>query len=316
MKLAVINDYQNLAQEAADWSKLPDDVRVDFYHDRLTDPAQAAALLAPYDIVVTAREETKFDKALIDGLSKLKFLVTHGQRNAALDMAALADRQITVSGTGYGYPIATVELAWGLILSLLKHIPAEDKAMREGRWGIDLPLGLSGRTLGVVGLGTLGSGVARVGKAFDMDVIAWSQNLTEERCAEFGVTKVGKDALFSSADIVSIHLILGDRSRGLVGARELGLMKPTAYLINTARGPIVDEAALVAALENGTIAGAGLDVYDEEPLPAGHKLRTSPNTVLMPHVGGRTRENFLARYKDCLEAVQAWLAGKPVRVLT
>ncbi|NKB57533.1 MAG: D-2-hydroxyacid dehydrogenase family protein [Alphaproteobacteria bacterium] len=316
MRLAVINDYQNLAREAADWSQLPDEVEADFFQGRLTDAEDAADLLAPYDIVVTAREETPFDRALIERLPKLKCLVTHGQRNAALDMQALAERQITVCGTGYGFPIATVELTWGLILSLLKHIPSEDRAMREGKWGIDLPLGLSGRTLGVVGLGTLGSGVARVGKAFDMDVIAWSENLTDARCAEIGVEQVDKDTLFKRADIVSVHLILGDRSRGTVGAREIGLMKPTALLINTARGPIVDEAALISALETGAIAGAGLDVYDQEPLPVDHKLRTQPNTVLMPHVGGRTRENFIARYRDSLEDVQAWLAGNPIRVLS
>ena len=316
MRLAVINDYQNLAREAADWSQLPGDIETDFFPTRLTDPAEAATLLEPYDIVVTAREETQFDRTLVAQLPKLKLLVTHGQRNAALDMSALAERQVTVCGTGYGFPIATVELAWGLILSLLKFIPQEDKAMREGHWGVHLPLGLSGRTLGVVGLGTLGGGVARVGKAFDMDVIAWSQNLSAERCAELGVELVAKDELFTRADIVSVHLILGDRSRGIVGAREIGLMKHSALLINTARGPIVDEGAMIAALEGGTIAGAGLDVYDQEPLPADHKLRTLPNTVLMPHVGGRTRENFIARYRDSLEDVQAWLAGDPIRVLS
>jgi len=316
MKLAVINDYQDLAREAADWSDLPDDIDTDFFPTRLTGATEAAALLKPYDIVVTAREETQFNRALISQLPKLKLLVTHGQRNAALDMAALAERQVTVCGTGYGFPIATVELAWGLILSLLKFIPQEDRAMREGQWGIHLPLGLSGRTLGVVGLGTLGGGVARVGKAFDMDVIAWSQNLTAERCAEYGAELVSKDELFSRADIVSVHLILGERSRGIIGAREIGLMKSSALLINTARGPIVDESAMIAALEAGAIAGAGLDVYHQEPLPADHKLRSLPNTVLMPHVGGRTRENFIARYRDSLEDVQAWFAGDPIRVLS
>lgn len=316
MRLAVINDYQDLAREAADWSALPDNIETDFFPTRLTDPAEAATILAPYDIIVTAREETQFNAALISGLPNLKLLVTHGQRNAALDMVALAARQIMVCGTGYGFPIATVELAWGLILSLLKFIPQEDRAIRDGQWGVHLPLGLSGRTLGVVGLGTLGGGVARVGKAFDMDVVAWSQNLTSERCTEFGAELVGKDELFHRADIVSIHLILGERSRGIVGKREIGLMKPSALLINTARGPIVDEIAMIDALESGKIAGAGLDVYDQEPLPADHRLRTLPNTVLMPHVGGRTRENFIARYRDSLEDVQAWLSGNPIRVLS
>lgn len=315
MRLAVINDYQNLAREAADWSTLPGVIDADFFQGRLTDAEEAAALLAPYDIVITAREETLFDRALIERLPQLKLLVTHGQRNAALDMAVLAERQITVCGTGYGFPIATVELTWGLILGLIKHIPAEDRAIRDGQWGIDLPLGLSGRTLGVIGLGTLGGGVARVGKAFDMEVIAWSQNLTDARCAELGVQRVGKDELFERSDILSVHVILGDRSRGLVGAPEFEKMKPSALLINTSRGPIVDESALIAALETGAIAGAGLDVYDQEPLPLDHKLRNMPNTILMPHVGGRTRENFVARYRDSLEDVLAWIAGNPIRVL-
>ena len=316
MRLAVINDYQNLAQEAADWSSLPDDVDADFFQRRFTDAEESAALLAPYDIIVTAREETLFDSALIERLPQLKLLVTHGERNAALDMAALAARQITVCGTGYGFPIATVELTWGLILGLIKHIPAEDRAIRDGKWGIDLPLGLSGRTLGVIGLGTLGGGVAGVGKAFDMDVIAWSPNLTDARCAELGVQRVNKDELFERSDILSVHVILGDRSRGLVGAQELAQMKSSALLINTSRGPIVDEAALISALETGTIAGAGLDVYDQEPLPLDHKLRNMPNTILMPHVGGRTRENFVARYRDSLDDVLAWIEGNPIRVLS
>lgn len=315
MRLAIINDYQKLAAESADWKSLPTGVDVDITHGRTPGGAEGVALLAPYDIVVTSREETRFDRALVERLPKLKLLVTHGQRNAALDMATLAARGVTVCGTGYGFPAATVELAWGLILALAKGIPAEDRGIRDGKWNIGLAGGLTGKTLGVLGLGDLGSGVAKVGRAMGMKVIAWSQNLTAERCAETGVTLVGKDELFSRADVLSVHVVLGDRTRSIVGAREIGLMKPTAYLINTSRGPIVDEAALIAALRAGAIAGAGLDVFDQEPLPPGHPLRKLPNTVLTPHIGGRTRENFAARYKDCLEDVQAWLAGKPVRVL-
>ena len=314
MKLAIINDYQDLAREAADWSSLPPSIETDVFARRVANE-EAAKLLAPYDIIVTAREETQFDRKLVGQLPNLKLLVTHGQRNAALDMAAFAKHQITISGTGYGFPIATVELTWGLILSLLKFIPQEDRAIREGRWGDHLPLGLSGRTLGIVGLGTLGGGVARVGKAFDMDVVAWSQNLTQERCDELGVELVTKENLFRRGDIVSIHLILGERSRNTVGTREFGLMKPSALLINTARGPVVNEDAMIDAIEPAGIAGVGLDVYDQEPLPANHKLRHLPNTVLMPHVGGRTRENFIARYRDSLEDVKAWLDGEPIRVL-
>ena len=231
-------------------------------------------------------------------------------------MSALGRQQVTVCGTGYGFPIATVELTWGLILSLMKNIPLEDQAIRDGQWGVALPLGLSGRTLGLIGLGELGAGVAKVAQAFGMDVIAWSQNLSSERCSELGVSKVAKEELFTRADIVSVHLVLSERSRGVVGAQELAWMKDTAVLINTARGPIVDEYALLAALGSGSIAGAGLDVYAQEPLPKHHPLRSAANTVLMPHVGGRTRENFVARYQEALEDVQAWLKGAPIRVLS
>lgn len=316
MRLAIINDYQKLAAEAAEWSSLPADISVDITHDRMPGGDEGAAKLAPYDIIVTAREETRFDRALIEKLPNLKLLVTHGRRNAALDMEALAERNVTVCGTGYGFSKATVELAWGLILALAKGIPMEDRGMREGQWGLGLPSGLTDKTLGVLGLGDLGGGVARVGQAIGMNVIAWSQNLTEARCAEMGVRHVDKETLFREADVLSVHVVLSDRTRGLVGAEEIALMKPTALLINTARGPIVDETALVAALKAGKIAGAGLDVYDREPLPADHPLRQLPNTVLTPHIGGRTRENFIARYQACLEDVKAWLDGKPVRVLS
>jgi len=316
MRLAIINDYQKLARETADWSRLPADIEIDVFHDQLTDGGAAAKLLAPYDIVVTAREETLFDRSLVEQLPNLKLLVFHGARNAALDMAALAERGVTVCGTGYGFTNGTVELAWALILGLVKRLPAEDRTIREGGWGAGLPFGLTGKTLGVLGLGTLGSGVARVGRALDMEVIAWSQNLTAERCAEFGVTRVEKEELFRRSDVLSIHVILGERTRGLVTAADLGQMKPTAYLINTSRGPIVDEPALIAALESGQIAGAGLDVFDVEPLPAAHPFRRLPNVVVTSHIGGRTYENFSARYKDCVEDVLAWLAQKPVRVVS
>ena len=313
MKLAIINDYQRLSQESADWSRLPDAVEMDVYYDRLS--TGAAELLAPYDIVVTSREETLFDRALIEQLPNLKLLVTHAGRNAALDLEALRDQGVVVCGTGYGYANATVELAWGLILSLAKLIPEEDRGVRAGEWGLHLPSGLTGKTLGVLGLGQLGSGVARVAQALDMPVIAWSENLTEARCAELGVRRVGKDELFAQSDVLSVHTILSDRTRGVVGAREIALMKPTALLINTSRGPIVDETALVDALRRHIIAGAGLDVFDVEPLPYDHPLRSLPNTVLTPHIGGRTRENFAARYQDALEDVLAWLDGAPIRVI-
>ena len=289
MRLAIINDYQCLAIETASWNRLPDNVKVDVYNDQLTDAEEAALRLAPYDIVVTAREETTFNRTLVEALPNLKLLVFHGARNSALDLTALSDKGVTVCGTGYGFTNGTVELTWGLILSLVKHLPQEDLEIRSGGWGAGLPLGLTGKTLGVLGLGTLGSGVSRVGLALDMDVIAWSENLTHDRCSEIGVRLVTKNKLFEVSDVLSIHLTLSDRTRGLVSAEELSLMKRGAYLINTSRGPIVDEAALITALEENRIATS--------------------------HIGGRTYENLAARYQDCLEDGLAWLDGSPIRVV-
>lgn len=315
MRLAIINDYQRLALEAADWERLPNDIVVEVCHDQLTDPKEAARRLLPFDIVVTAREETTFDRALVERLPNLKLLVFHGARNAALDLGALAEKGVTVCGTGYGYTNGTVELAWGLILGLVKNLIAEDQTIRDGGWGAGLPLGLTGKTLGILGLGTLGSGVAKLGLALDMEVIAWSKNLTEKRCAEVGVTLVTKEALLRRSDVLSVHVILSERTRGLVGAKELAMMKPSCYLINTSRGPIVDETALVNALKEKEISGAGLDVFDQEPLPINHPFRKLPNVLVTSHIGGRTYENLAARYKDCLEDVLAWLNGIPIRVV-
>jgi phosphoglycerate dehydrogenase-like enzyme len=235
-------------------------------------------------------------------------------RNAAIDLQAAVDRGVVVCGTG-GLPYPTAELAWGLVLSLMRRIPREDRATREGRWQETVGLGLNGKTLGVLGLGTLGSRVARFGRAFEMEVLAWSQNLTAERAAELGAVRVEKDDLLAQSDVVSIHLVLSERTRGLIGARELGLMKRTAYLVNTSRGPIVDETALVRALREGTIAGAGLDVYDEEPLPLDHPLRGLPSTVITPHLGYVTEETYRIFYGQALEDILAFLRGEPVRVL-
>lgn len=313
-RLCIINDYQNLAREAADWSRLPPDVALEV-HGRVSDAA-APALLAGAEIIVTSREETRFDAALLASLPQLRLLVTHGTANAALDLPALAARGVTVCGTRYGFEMATVELAWGLILGLAKQIPAEDRTIRAGGWGAGLGRGLTGRRLGLLGLGRLGAGMAQVGHAMGMEVVAWSENLTEVRCAEHGVRLVPRDALFAESDVISIHLRDSPRTRGLVGAAEIASMRRDALLINTSRGGIVDEPALVEALRCGAIGGAGLDVFAVEPLPADHPLRSLPNTLLTSHIGGRTRENFLARYQDSLEDVLAWLAGAPIRVLT
>lgn len=315
MRLAIINDYQNLAAGCADWGRLGPDISVDFFRDRLSD-GDAADRLAPYEIVVAAREETRFDAALVAALPNLRLLVTHGMNNAAFDMAALAARGVVVCGTTYGWTVqTTAETTWALILALAKHAVAEDRTIRKGGWGAGLPAGLTGRTLGVLGLGQIGERVARTGQSFGIDVIAWSGNLTAARCTEVGVRLVDKETLFRESDFLTVHLKLGERSRGLIGRDELALMKPDACIVNTSRGPIIDEAALIGALESGAIAGAGLDVFDEEPLPPDHKLRRLPNTVVFAHIGGRTRENFAARYREAFEDVEAWLGGKPVRVL-
>jgi phosphoglycerate dehydrogenase-like enzyme len=313
-RVAILDDYQGVALRMADWGSLPAGTEVVVFPDHVADLGALGRRLADFDAIVAMRERTPFSRALLERLPRLGLLVTTGMRNASIDVAAATERGVVVSGTA-GLPYPTAELAWALILALFRRVPAEDRATREGRWQVSCGLGLNGKTLGVLGLGTLGSRVARVGRAFEMEVLAWSQNLTAARAAEVGAELVGKDELLARADVVSVHLVLGDRTRGLLGARELGLMKRTACLINTSRGPIVDEAALIAALRAGTIAGAGLDVYDEEPLPLDHPLRTLPNTVITPHLGYVTEETYRIFYGQALEDVQAWLAGKPLRVL-
>ena len=314
-RVALLDDYQGVALRMADWKSLPAGTDVVAFPDHLADESALAARLADFDIVMAMRERTPFTRSLLERLPKLRVLITAGMRNASIDMKAAAERGVLVCGTS-GLPYPTAELAWGLILGLMRRIPAEDRATREGRWQVSLGLGLNGKTLGVLGLGTLGSRVARVGRAFEMTVLAWSQNLTAARAEEVGATLVAKDELLARSDIVSIHVVLGERTRGLVGARELGLMKRTAYLVNTSRGPIVDEAALVRALREGTIAGAGLDVFEPEPLPADHPFRSLPNIVVTPHLGYVTEETYRVFYGHALEDVQAFLRGAPVRVLS
>lgn len=313
-RVALLDDYQGVALSMADWKSLPTGTEVVVFKDHLADEAALAARLADFDIIMALRERTPFPRSLLERLPKLKLLITAGMRNASIDMKAAAERGVLVSGTA-GLPYPTAELAWGLILSLARRIPAEDRATREGRWQTSVGLGLNGKTLGVLGLGTLGSRTARVGRAFEMEVLAWSQNLTAERAALVGATLVPKDELLARSDFVSIHLVLGERTRGLIGARELRLMKRSAYLVNTSRGPIVDEAALIRALQDGTIAGAGLDVFDEEPLPPDHPFRRLPNTAITPHLGYVTEETYRVFYGQALEDVTAYLGGTPLRVL-
>ena len=314
-RVAILDDYQDVARGMADWASLAAGTEVVTFRDHATGEDRVAARLADFDVVVAMRERTPFPRTLLARLPRLRLLVTTGMRNASIDLRAAADHGVTVCGTA-GLPYPTAELAWGLILSLFRRIPREDRATRDGRWQETVGEGLNGKTLGVLGLGTLGARVARIGRAFEMEVLAWSQNLTAERAAQAGATlAAGRDELLARADVVSIHLVLGERTRHLIGTRELRLMKPTAYLVNTSRGPIVDEAALVAALRAGRIAGAGLDVYEEEPLPLDHPLRGLPNTVITPHLGYVTAETYRIFFAHAVEDVRAFLAGAPVRVL-
>ena len=313
-QVAVLDDYQGVALQMTDWSVLSSDTEVQVFQDHLSDQNAVVERLKDFEIVVAMRERTPFPRKLLERLPKLQLLITTGMRNAAFDMEAASDLGVLVCGTG-GLLYPTAELTWGLILALLRQIPREDQATRRGQWQVGMGIGLQGKVLGVIGLGNLGSQVAAVGKAFQMSVIAWSQNLTAERAAQCGVTLVSKEELLSNADIVTIHLVLSDRTRGLIGAQELALMKPTACLINTSRGPIVDEPALVEALHKGTIAGAGLDVFDQEPLPLDHSLRRLENTVLTPHIGYVTTETYKVFFDHAVEDIQAFLNGKPVRVV-
>ncbi len=314
LRVALLDDYQGVALRYADWNRLAGNAEVEAFRDHLTDEDALARRLAPFDVVMALRERTRFPRSLLARLPQLKLIATAGMRNAAIDMAAATDLGILVCGTG-GSGRSTMELTWGLILALLRHIPLEDRAMRAGRWQETVGLGLEGRVLGIMGLGNIGGQVAEVAHAFHMPVIAWSQNLTDERAAACGARRVTKEALLEQADIVTIHLQLSDRTRGLLGAGDLARMRPTAYLINTSRGPIVEERALIDALRQQVLAGAGLDVFDEEPLPPDHPFLTLPNIVLTPHLGYVTEESYRAFYGQTLENVEAFLAGTPQRVL-
>jgi phosphoglycerate dehydrogenase-like enzyme len=314
LRIAIIDDYLKAALSSADWSKVKARAAVDVFHDNLKDPAALVERLRPYDALVIMRERTPVPRSLVERLPNLKLLVSTSGRNRSIDLAACTERGVTVCHTEPG-PTPTAELTWALILALAKRITEEDRATREGHWGVRPGLGLSGRTLGVVGLGKLGAAVAKVGLLFDMRVIAWSQNLTDARAREVGVERVDKDTLLRESDFVTVHLVLSDRSRGIIGATDMAKMKPTAYLINTARGPVVDEDALVDAVHKGVIAGAGLDVFGIEPLPQNHPLRTLPNSVITPHVGGFVEENYALWYGGAVEDILAWLDGAPIRVL-
>ena len=313
-RLAILDDYQHVAGSLADWSRLETTADVHSFHDHLAGLDALAERLGDFEIIIAMRERTPFPAALFERLPKLELLVSTGPRNRAIDLDAARNAGVVVCGTR-AVGTGTVELTWGLIISLTRNIAREDAAVRGGQWQISVGPELGGRTIGIVGLGRVGARVAEIAGAFGMSPIAWSENLTTERAAAVGARLVGKDELFETADIVTLHVVLSERTRGLVGARELALMKPSAYLVNTARGPIVDEQALVSALDAGSIAGAALDVFDEEPLPLGHPLRALPNTVVTPHIGYVARDAYEAFYGDALEDVEAFLAGSPIRQL-
>jgi phosphoglycerate dehydrogenase-like enzyme len=318
MRVSILDDYQGVALGYGDWAPVRArgiEIAVERYP--FVDEDAAARALAGSEIIAAMRERTAFPRSLVDRLPKLQLLITTGMRNASFDMAALKDHGVTVCGTGGpgGGNEDTAELAWGLILGAARRIAEDHQLMRLGGWQTRIGHRIAGKTLGLLGLGRLGSAVARVGLAFRMKAIAWSQNLTAERAAERGVEQVEKDELFRRSDVLSVHLVLSPRSRGLVGAREIGLMKPSAILVNTSRGPICDTEAIIAALEAGRLAYAGFDVYDKEPLPVDHPLRTTPNVILTPHIGYVTDENYQSSYPQIVEDILAFLDGKPVRVL-
>ena len=314
-RIAVLDDYQSAAAGFADWSLVPPPVDVVEFADHLADEDALVDRLTPFEVVVAMRERTPFPRTLLERLPHLRLLVTTGRRNASIDVAAAAERGITVCGTG-SHAAGPVELTWALILAVTRQVPLEDASVRAGGWQETVGTDLAGATLGVLGLGRLGERVARIGQAFDMDVVAWSQNLTGQRAAEVGVRLVDRDELFATADVLTVHLVLSDRTRGLVGRDELERMKPSAILVNTSRGPIVDEAALLDALSSSRIAGAGLDVFDTEPLAPDHPLRSAPRTVLTPHLGYVTEKTYEIFFREAVEDVAAFLAGSPIRVLT
>jgi D-3-phosphoglycerate dehydrogenase len=316
VRAAILDDYQNVAMKFADWSGISKDVEIKVFNAPLDGPDAVIKALQGFAIVVGMRERTPFPRKVIEALPDLKLLITTGARNNSFDVKACTERGVTVCGTGAaGSP--TTGIAFGLMLELTRRIGFENARLKAGEpWQVTIGRDLEGLTLGILGLGKLGQRSATVGKAFGMRTIAWSQNLTEEKAKAASADLVSKDDLFRNADFITIHLVLGDRSRGLVGAKELGLMKKTSYLINTSRGPIVDEKALIAALQNNAIAGAGLDVFDVEPLPLNHPFRKMDNVVITPHLGYVSEQNYRKYFPDIVEDIRAWLDGKPVRVIS
>jgi len=316
VRVAVLDDYHHRAREFADWDSLG--AQVSFFHEPIPRERLVTELVS-FDVLVLMRERTAFPRDVLERLPRLALLVTTGMNNASVDIGFLRQRGVTVSGTMFGAPAAgvqsTAEVAWALILALLKRVTVEDRAIREGVWQLGMPHNLAGLTLGLAGLGRLGGAMVGPARAFGMEVIAWSENLTPARAGAAGASYVSKEGLLSGSDVLSIHLVLSDRTRGLFGADELALMKPTAVLINTSRGPIVDERALIEALSDRRIAGAGLDVFDREPLPADHELLRLENTVLLPHLGYVSEDAFRSMYAQAVEDIAAYVRGEPIRTI-
>jgi phosphoglycerate dehydrogenase-like enzyme len=314
MRIAILDDYQNISRSIADWSPLDGRADITVFNTSIGDNDGVAQKLADYDVIVCMRERTPLPASVIERLHNVKLIVTTGMRNAAIDSQAARAKGIALCGArGQGAPAA--ELAWALAMGLMKNIAPDDRSMRNGQWQPNLGRTMGGKTLAMLGLGNLGARVAKYGLAFGMDVIAWSQNLTDARCAEFGVRRVSLNEALSQGDIVCIKLVLGDRTRGLIGAGELARMKPSAFLVNTSRGPIIDEAALVTALRERTIAGAGIDVYDVEPLALDHPFRSLDNILMSPHTGYVTQENLAAMYTNVIQVIAAFMDGDPIDVL-
>jgi phosphoglycerate dehydrogenase-like enzyme len=312
VKIAVLDDYQNVALSMADWSVLDGRASVTVFNDHLSDPDAVVARLEPFDVVCVMRERTPMTRAVILRLPRLRLIASTAPRNASIDLEAAGERGIKVVPTGY-FSSPTIELTWALILASARSLVAEAASLRAGGWQHHVGDDLTGKTLGVLGLGNIGGAVAKIGTAFGMKVIAWSQNLTAERAAAAAAALVTKEDLFRQADFLTIHLVLSDRTRGLIGAKELALMKPTARLVNTSRGPIVVEADLIATLRNGKIAGAALDVFDHEPLPPDHPYRSLPNLLATPHIGYVSHDLYTRFYQDTVDNIRQWLdrQGRP-----
>jgi len=316
IRCAILDDYQNVALKLADWGKVKDRVEIKVFQEHLGGPEKVIAALQGFQVVIAMRERTAFPKKVLDALPDLKLLITTGMRNASIDTEAAKARGISVCGTGtFGNPTSGVAI--GLMLELTRRIGFENARLHAGAlWQTTIGLDLEGMTLGILGLGKLGTRTANIARAFGMNVIAWSQNLTAEKCRDAGVDYAAKDDLFRQSDFITIHVVLSGRTRGVIGAAELALMKPTAFLINTSRGPIVDEAALIAVLRQHKIAGAGLDVFDVEPLPLDHPFRKMDNVVITPHLGYVSEQNYRRYFADAVEDIHGFLDGKPVRVLS